>query len=281
MNNWYKDYMNQREQQIVGLYQEFADLGAIEVVEGDHIDAETAQDIVSERVNEFERDIAVAFEKDKTQTTKNLTNRAFLGLLMEGGTEEEIKKFIDEYGLSAGRSVDVRREDAIKAMITVHDKAEKVRQLAHRQSELLVGDSEYQSLDDTLSRILNRGDLRQADQGAMRLLFGLVVLRDDQAGLEVITQMKSNAAGILRHRLTVAKDDFGDSPRAIEGEGILHRIVHRSRTGYPTIQAIAETIAYDKEAHTKAVYTDNVEHNQMMIETFVSSALDIMYPETW
>lgn len=278
-NNWYKDYMNEREQEIVRTYQEFRELGAIEAVDSDEIDPETAHDILVERVNDFENDIGVAYEKDKTQTTSSLTKHAFLGLMIEGASEEELKQFIDENGLSAGKSVAVRREDTIKAVLTVHDKAEKAREQARRQTELLVGDNDFQSLDDTLSRILARGGLRQTDQGAMRLLFGLVVLRDDQASLGIITQMKSNAAGLLRHRLTVAKDDFGHSPRAVEGEGILHRIVHRSRTGYPTIQTIAETIAYDKEAHTKAVYTDNIERNQMMIETFVSSALNVMYPE--
>ncbi|MBC7512578.1 hypothetical protein H7142_02895, partial [Candidatus Saccharibacteria bacterium] len=201
--------------------------------------------------------------------------------MIDGGTDDDIRRHIDENGLSTQHSVEYRREEAIKSIGVVKSKAEKARHVAARGIDVRLKEDEFRSLDDTLSHILERGTLSTVDQGSMRLLFGFAVLPDDQVSLPVVTQLKSNAAGILRHKLAVADKAklFTGSPRALEGEGLLYRTVNRTRTGYPTVQSIAETIAFDKESHTKAAYTHDVERNQAMIETYISEALDILYPE--
>lgn len=278
-NNWYNHYMDEREQRIVQTYQDFKELGVIEDEEDSTLEPEAAHSTLVQVVADYEKDIAVAYEKNKSQQTTHLTKAAQLGLMIEGGTDEQIREFVIENGLSMRQSVEQRREEAIKAIKTVREKAEKARKIAVRESELSINDEDHRSLDDTLVHILNRGAINPTDQGSMRLLFGYVSISDPRVTPDLVTRLKSNAAGILRQKLVNTKENLADSPRAKEGEGILYRMVTSSRMGYPTIQSIAETIAYDKESHTKAVYTDDVEQNKRMIETYVSSALDIMYPE--
>lgn len=278
-DTWYKHYMDERETQILQVYQEFNDRGIVDTPATD-LDAETAHDILAKRVNEFEHDIDVVYEKNKSQATSSLTKAALLRLMIEGGTDDDLREFVAEYGLSQRTPIAVRREDAIKAIDIVRKKAEKTQHLTERMNELQLREADYRSLDDTLSTLLERGELGEMDQGSMRLLFGLVNVDDPRFSFDVVMHLKSNAAARLRHKLVVADTEqrFASSLRAKEGKALLYRLVTRTRTGYPTVQSVAETIAFDKENHIEAVYTNNIERNQMMIETFVSSALDVMYP---
>ncbi|MBC7512757.1 hypothetical protein H7142_03830, partial [Candidatus Saccharibacteria bacterium] len=119
--------MDEREQQIVRTFEEFKEFGLVEDEEGVTIDADSAHGILIEKVDEHEQAIDVAYEKNKSQRTSHLTKTALLRIMIDGGTDDDIRRHIDENGLSTQHSVEYRREEAIKSIGVVKSKAEKAR----------------------------------------------------------------------------------------------------------------------------------------------------------
>ncbi len=274
-NNCYNHTMDEREQRILRAYQDFQHFGIIDN-EDELTDPEAASAALAAEVENFEQDVKTGYT-DKSQITSRLTRIALHEIIIQGGPDEEIHQYLVDNNLSTRQSPDYRREEAIKAIKEARAKAEKARSTAILESELGLDADDYRSIDDTLSEILRQRGLSKSDQGSMRLLFGLVVLRDDEVSPIHVMQWKSNAAGILRAKLAAIEKDIPSSPRVKEGVGLMHRMLNRTRSGYPTIRSIAETINHDKEARIKATYTDDIEQNQRMIETYLSDVLDIMY----
>lgn len=252
--------------------------GVLDEREHNQDEFDAVQQALRQELAAFEADIHDAFRSNQKTREAHLTKSALLGMVINGESDEEIDRFFAKKKLRQQISLEKRLVEAVGLIPRVHTVAEMVRQGLDSDSKLRFEEDDYRALDTTLGKILTRGELTPQVQGSMRLLFGFATVDDPRVNLNVILLMKANAAGIVRHKLEASKHDFADSLRAQEGARLLYRLVTRTRTGYPTVQSMAESIAYDTEARTKAVYTDDIERNQRMIETYVSDAFDIMYP---
>lgn len=271
--------MDERQQRVLDIYEDFRRVGIISDEPDDGLDDVSAvRQTLQLELDQFKADIMVAYEGNETQRKGNLTKAALLGMVINGGSQEELDDFFDNRKLSRGISIEHRIAGIIDLIPKVHVKAQKIRQGFDRAMERQDEADRYRSLDDMLVTILNRNDMSETDQGCMRLLFGFVELLPSQASPQIVAQMKSNAAGTLRHKLTVNKKELSKSPRTAEGERMLLRLCTSSRSGYPSMRSLAEAIAHDTESRASASYGKGVEQNQRLIETYMCDAFEVMYP---
>jgi hypothetical protein len=271
--------MNEQETHILHTYHEFIELGALEDVDAVDVDPDTAQAVLQARLDLFKKDIKAVYKTSKPQETAQLTKAALLAIMIEGGSNEEVYEFIVDNKLSTRHSVEDRREQAILASKKARESAIAVEQKANRDSELIIDSESARSLDDKLVELLADGRLSSKDQGGLRLLFGFVTITDPRVDERVVSHLKSSAAALIRAKLLKADKDklFQQNVLATEGESVLYKMVSPMNEGPLTVPAIAASIYHDKDYRTKAPYSDDIARNQQMIETYISSTLDIIF----
>lgn len=267
--------MNERETQIRRRYDQARDVGAISA-DDRYVDMEAAATELASLVETYEEDIELVDGEFKPRRTSQLTTAAFLGLAFEGASDQELAEFVRERQLSERTPIEVRIEDGIRSLVKTHRRAAELRTRTSSQTELSLDEQEYRSVDDALFDILETGRVEKQQLGAIRLLLGTIDVSDRLAPM-AIDRLKASAAGDLRAGLQ--RTDFSHSVRAKEGESLILRIVNRTRSGYHTMQSLADLFAKDKESRSKGSYGSDPAQNRRLIETYLSEALDAMYPE--
>ena len=266
--------MNERETRIWERYNQAKEIGAIDD-DDTRVDVDTALSGLRGIVQEFEADIKLV-SGSKSRQTSQLTTAAFLGMAFEGASQNELLDFVHEHRLSDRLSVDVRVDDSLKSLVKARRRAAELREKSPGQLTLKLTEQEFRSVDDALFGALDDGRMDERSLGAIRLLLGTIDISGRLPAVS-IERLKGDAAGELRRRLNGA--DFSDSVRAKEGEGILLRIINRTRTGHHTMQSLANLFVEDKEGRSKGDYGEDAQRNRQVIETYVSEALDAMYPK--
>jgi hypothetical protein len=269
--------MDEREKRISDIYDEFTRFGIINADDADtEHDATVRQETLQATLEQYKNDIDLAYEHNDDRMRQNLLHHTMLGLMVHGGTNEEIAEFLKTKRIRKNKNPEMRRMMALNAMAETQVRADRARKVKLAQSEYLVDEDSARSLAETLDDLCERECISMAQREAVRGLLG--VSNGVQPLAQVDELAKSRVAILLRTKLSAT--EFSNSNRVQEGSRLLHQLTRRARRGYLSVGELAKTLSEDNEIRRTIPYGSNIETNQAMIETFVSEALDVMYPRT-
>jgi hypothetical protein len=264
--------MDKHQTSIDQLYDEFAARGVLDDEDG-YLDKSAKEQILRARLDEFDTDIAEAYDETSEKRRDHLTHSALLRCALEGG-DEAVLAFMAARNMKLSITPKARRTRAINSMPKTRTNAENVRERNRERSEYMVAAEDARSLDETLWNIKESGMLGEMQHGALRLLFGTISL---PAGANPRAAAQLQLSAIRTLRTLIAAFDLSESKRTVEGEYIMQRFINRGRDGYVTLDSLATELAADSTQRRNIPYGSDITQNRRMIETYVSEALDVIY----